>query len=104
MNLCMISGTMGPLNDEDIFTRADGATVVDSYIYKTYTKNEKTFDSHFYFTIAGSKADKLLEEYREGDRVLLTGKLATRIDDDGHYWVVLVVSSVSKLDVIDTDI
>ena len=104
MNLCMISGSMGPLNDEDVYIRGDGSTVVDSYIYKTYSKGDKQFDSHFYFTVAGAKADKLLREYREGDRVLITGKMATRVDDDGHYWVVIVVQSISKMDTIDTDI
>ena len=104
MNQVIISGTLGRLDDEDIFTRADGATVVDSYIYKTYNKDGKVFDSHFYFTIAGSKADTLLAHYREGDRVLLTGKMATRVDDDGHYWVVIVVQSIVKLDTIDTDV
>lgn len=104
MNQVIISGTLGRINDEDIFTRGDGATVVDSYIYKTYNKDGKTFDSHFYFTISGSKADKLLEHYQEGDRVLLTGKMATRIDNDGHYWVVIVAHSISKLDTQETDI
>jgi len=104
MNLAMISGTMGPLNDEDVFIRHDGVTVVDSYVEKTYTKQDKVIKSRFYFTIAGSKADNLLDHYREGDRVLLTGKLATRVDDDGHFWVVIVASGFSKLDTIDTDV
>lgn len=104
MNLTMISGTMGPLNDEDVYVRGDGMTVVDSYIEKTYMKGDKEIHSHFYFTVAGYKADKLLENYREGDRVLLTGKLATRVDNDGHFWVVVVASGFSKLDSVDTDV
>ena len=104
MNLTMLSGTMGPLNESNVFIRADGATVVDSYIFKTYQKDEKVFDSHFYFTIAGSKADKLLKHFKEGDRAMVTGKLATRVDDDGHYWVVIVASNITKMDNnIETD-
>lgn len=104
MNLAMVSGTMGPIRDKDIFIRNDGATVVDGYIEKTFMKGEQEIRSHYYFTVSGGKADNLLKYYRPGDRVMLTGKLATRVDEDGHFWVTIVASSFSKMDTIDTDI
>ena len=93
----MLSGTMGPLREDNIFLRGDNTVVIDSYIYKTYTRGEKTITSRFYFTVSGKKADKLLKYFHEDDNVMITGKLATRVDETGHYWVTIIASNFTKM-------
>lgn len=103
MNIVMLSGELGPIEESNIFTRNDGATVVDGHIKKFYTINGNTKETRFFYTLSGSKADKLLREYREGDKVLITGKLVSRVDENGVYWFTINGTGISKLDPSEED-
>lgn len=104
MNLVMISGELGPIAPENIFTRNDGVRVVDGHIKKYYTINGSIKESRFYYTISGSKAEKLINDYLQGDKVILTGKLISRVDQDGRYWFTINATGISKLDPTEEDV
>ena len=104
MNLAIISGTLGPIKDENVFTRTDGTTVVDGCIKKLYYIGDKVKESKFFYTISGNKADAFLDECHEGDKVILSGKLVSKIDEDGRCWFTINCTSVAKLDDKDSDL
>ena len=104
MNLCVISGILGPVTKENVFKRGDGATVVDGHIKKFYNIGDNLKETRFFYTISGSKADKLLSYYKEGDKVIISGKLVSRVDEEGRYWYTINATSIAKLDEADTDL
>lgn len=104
MNLAIISGTLGPITEGNVFKRNDGVTVVDGHLKKCYFVNGSLKETRFFYTISGNRADEFLDNYHEGDKVVMSGKMISREDSDGRYWFTIGCTSVAKLDPSEGDL
>lgn len=96
MNLVVISGKIGHI--EMVSQREDGASLVDGFLIKTYNLDGNELNRKYFFSIAGKKATEIYNTYKAGDNVVINGKLASKIDENGIIWLNILVSSMAKLE------
>ena len=96
MNLVVISGKIGNL--ELISQREDGSSIVDGVLYKPYQVDGKETNRRYFFSVSGKKATDIYNDYKINDNVLLSGKLVSKVDENGVVWMLIIVSSMARLE------
>jgi len=96
MNLVVISGRIG--NIQMVSQREDGASLVDGYLCKPYTIDGVEINRKYFFSVSGKKATEIYNEYKKDDNVVISGKLVSKMDENGIIWMLIVISSIARLE------
>lgn len=96
MNLVIISGKIGNL--QLVSSREDGSSLVDGVLYKPYQVDGVDMNRRYFFSVSGKKATEIYNEYKKDDNVIISGKLVSKVDENGLVWLLIVVSSIARLE------
>lgn len=96
MNLVVISGKLGKL--QLVSQRDDGSSIIDGVLLKPYQVDGREINRKYFFSASGKRATEIYNEYKENDNVVLSGKLASKIDENGVVWLLIIVSSIARLE------
>jgi len=96
MNLVVISGKIGNL--EVISQRDDGSSIIDGVLYKPYQVDGQEVNRRYFFSASGKRATDIYNEYKIGDNVVISGKLVSKVDEKGIVWMLIIVSSIARLE------
>ena len=96
MNLVVISGKIGSI--ELVSQREDGSSVVDGVLYKPYQVDGNEVNRRYFFSVSGKKATEIYNEYKKDDNVVINGKLVSKVDESGVVWMLIIVSSIARLE------